>query len=187
MNSNEIRELELIEKIKLQDSEALKQLCNIYQPLIRSISNNYFFRIYDYQDWQQEAMIVCYSCAQSFSRERGSFAGYFRRRLTNHIISLIRKHWSLKSKINNSAASWEYISEFGVGEIECGISELIVPLGDLYTEIVEKLSNLELAALMIVLGQADEERVIMNLNIDKKVMQRAKSRMMNKFRDVLFE
>lgn len=42
MNSNEIRELELIEKIKLQDSEALKQLCNIYQPLIRSISNNYF-------------------------------------------------------------------------------------------------------------------------------------------------
>ena len=40
---------------------------------------------------------------------------------------------------------------------------------------------------MIVLGQADEERVIMNLNIDKKVMQRAKSRMMNKFRDVLFE
>ena len=85
MNSNEIRELELIEKIKLQDSEALKQLCNIYQPLIRSISNNYFLRIYDYQDWQQEAMIVCYSCAQSFSRERGSFAGYFRRRLTRHL------------------------------------------------------------------------------------------------------
>lgn len=182
-------ELELIKKVqKLADGAALKELCKIYEPMINTVKSKYYLRLYDGQDWDQEAMIICYQAAMDFSEKRGGFGSYFKKRLNNHAIGILRYHLSKKRKTNNESISWErlFFDDVGIREPQAATS-FNIPSTILYDEWLSKLSDLELTALLISLGKVDAEYVKKSLNIDMQTINRAKFRALQKIRQTLFE
>ena len=189
MNKSSEYELELIKRIQKEaDGLAIKELCHIYQPMINAVKRKYYLRLYDEQDWEQEAMIVCYKTAIDFSAKRGKFGSYFKRCLNNHAISILRKHFSVKRKINNNSVSWEKILYESSNMVqEPKTNEFILPTYVLYDEWLEQLSNLELAALLISLGKIDEHYVKNSLGVDIKAIKRARFRVLQKIHRSILE
>lgn len=182
-------ELELIKRIQREsDGLAVKSLCQIYRPMINTVKRKYYLRLYDEQDWDQEAMIVCYQSAIAYSTNRGKFGSYFKRCLNNHAISILRKQLSAKRKINNDSISWEKIV-YDTSNIvqEPKTVDFSLPTSVTYRECLEKLSNLELAALLVSLGRIDEEHVRNILGVNIKAIDRAKFRTLQKIRNSLLE
>lgn len=181
-------ELELIKKVqKSADGIALQELCELYRPMINAVKSKYFLKLYDEQDWDQEAMIVCYQSAMDFLEKRGNFSSYFKRRLNNHAISILRYQLSQRRKADNDSVSWDnlLLTEGSVHEPKTLSSH--IPNSIVYDEWVSKLSDLELTALLISLGKIDEEFVKRSLNLDQQTINRARFRAFKKIRQTLFE
>lgn len=188
-NKGPKQELELIKKVqKSSDGDALKKLCEIYRPMINTVKSKYFLRLYDEQDWDQEAMIVCYQSAIDFSKDRGKFGSYFKRRLNNHAISLLRYQLSKRRKVNNESISWEnLLATSALGVHEPSTVDLTTPSSVIYDDWLGKLSDLELTALLISLGKIDETFVKQSLGISEQTIKRARSRALQKIHKTLFE
>lgn len=180
-------EAELIKKIqKFADGSALKQLYAIYKPLIITVRSKYYLRLYDEQDWEQEALIVCYESAMEFKEKRGSFGSYFKKRLNNHAINILRYQLSQRRKPDNESVSWEklLLAEGSVHEPQ--VLDFRLPSKMIYDEWLPHLSDLELTALLISLGKIDEKYVKESLNINSATISRAKFRALQKIRKALF-
>ena len=159
------KEKKLIKQVKRGDDEALKELFTLYQPLVNKVLKGYYLRHYDQNDWQQEAMIICYEAAMVYSERKGNFAGLYKTKLTNHARTLVRYHTALRRPKR---------------------SELAIPIDDTYNNFVKSLSRLELIALLTILGEMSVEYVINHLNIGAAKLLRARSRTIQKMRNVLF-
>lgn len=59
-------EEKLINKAKMGDDQALKELFFLYKPLVNSILKKYYLHHYDRDDWEQEALIICYESVVVF-------------------------------------------------------------------------------------------------------------------------
>lgn len=187
-NKSPEKELELIKKVqKFADGDALKKLCKLYLPMINAVKSKYYLKLYDKQDWEQEALIVCYQSAMDFSEKRGRFGSYFKKRLNNHAISILRYQLSKGRKANNDTVSWDSLSLVDGGVHEPRTLNMHIPSSVVYDEWVSRLSDLELTALLINLGKIDEEFVKESLNIDNSTIRRARLRALYKIRQTLFE
>ncbi|MDF7638358.1 sigma-70 family RNA polymerase sigma factor [Lactobacillus sp. ESL0791] len=183
LKMNPKRELTLIKRIRQNDDQALPELCFYYQPLINNVKKSYFVRDYDDQDWDQEAMIVCHQAAIDYSPDKGHFGSYFKRRLNNHATSLLRRDLAYRRRASKEAISWE---AFLTTEDACSFMPQInyflsIPASESYTEFLDSLSNLEMKALLVILGEVSLEEV----EIDRLTLIRARSRVMQKLRKVL--
>lgn len=178
------KEKKLIKQVKRGDDEALKELFTLYQPLVNKVLKGYYLRHYDQNDWQQEAMIICYEAAMVYSERKGNFAGLYKAKLTNHARTLVRYHTALRRRTYNNSVSLEKLDLQSINEPKR--SELAIPIDDTYNNFVKSLSRLELIALLTILGEMSVEYVINHLNIGAAKLLRARSRTIQKMRNVLF-
>ncbi|MBO3090878.1 hypothetical protein J5F27_02960 [Schleiferilactobacillus harbinensis] len=89
----------LIAAVIAGDSEALEALFQKYLPLVNSIRKHYFVRLFDDDDWYQEARLCCYQSCCRFDGRRGSkFGGFFKYCFTNHVRGLVRREMAAKRK-----------------------------------------------------------------------------------------
>lgn len=177
------KEKKMIKQVKKGDDAALEELFALYQPLVNKVLKGYYLRHYDQKDWQQEAMIICYEAAMVYSERKGNFAGLYKAKLTNHARTLVRYHTALRRRTYNNSISLERIDLQGINEPKR--SELAIPINDTYNNFVKSLSRLELIALLTILGEVSVEYVIDQLNIGAAQLLRARSRTIQKMRNVL--
>lgn len=181
-------ETELIMQIKSGQTDALRKLCFLYRPLIANIKKKYHFRSYDNQDWDQDAMIICYLAVKDFDQKKGNFASYYKVRLVNHANTLLRREMAYRRKAWAQAISFEAAATKGMNPIrrpETFLPE--VPLSIKLAELVNKLSILEVTALLIILGLCQPEQIIKDWQILPMTLVRARSRLLQKARLILLD
>ncbi|RMC45236.1 sigma factor [Lactobacillus sp. ESL0230] len=180
---NLAEEATLINQVKNGKEDALKKLYIRYQPLVNSIINKYYLRCYDKQDWEQDALFICYQSAISYVDGKGKFASYYKTRLTNHAKTLVRYENAYRRRALTQSISIEKAVASGLRPLQVNqVSPSEVPLNDQLAEIIDHLSDLEGIALLVVLGIVPQEEVLANLKIEKKSLIRAKSRLVQKMR-----
>ncbi|AEG39746.1 DNA-directed RNA polymerase subunit sigma [Lactobacillus kefiranofaciens] len=179
------REKKLIKKVKAGDSQALEELFSLYKPLVGAVVKNYYVSHYEWKDWQQDAMIICYETALVFNSKKGDFCSFYRTKLFNHARTLVRYTMATRRKINHEAVSWEMVREHGQIS-EPMQSPLAIPVDETYNTFVKNLSRLELISLQTILGEISMEYAIDHLGIEAIKLVRARSRTLRKMRKVLF-
>lgn len=184
--SKTVLEEVLITQVKKGEQDALMKLYVLYRPLVNNIKRQYYLRYYDEQDWEQEALIVCYQSALMYQQDKGKFGSYYKVRLLNHIRSILRYHMAYRRKASSQAISIEKAITHGLRPIyQPTIMATEVPLCESLKEIVQKLSELEIWTLLIILGVCQQEEVIKYLKVSKVTMVRARSRLIKKMRTSL--
>ncbi|WP_164512655.1 RNA polymerase sigma factor [Loigolactobacillus iwatensis] len=83
------------------NSDALEWLFKKYLPLLKSLQHRYYLRLYDYDDWCQEARLICYHSAQQYDHNSHlSFGRFYQMQLQHHIINLIRRQLAQKRQVD---------------------------------------------------------------------------------------
>lgn len=106
-----VKERKLIKKVKAGDDEALEKLFVLYKPLVNSVVKKYYLGHYDRNDWEQEAMIICYEAALVYSSEKGNFGSLYKTKLSNHARTLIRYNNAFKRQVYDQSISGK-VSKF---------------------------------------------------------------------------
>lgn len=173
-------EKDLIVRVKNHnDSDALQLLIQKYQPMIDNMHNMYWLNGYDKSDWYQESYIVCYETCQKFDGTQGSrFANFFKMRFNNHIVSLIRAQRAAKRAVNVEACSYEelLLNSESILEFLHKPAPRTMDLINHLEMLIEDLSDLELAAFQVILGDLSMQDVCERLNCTDQQLIRAASR-----------
>lgn len=173
----QLSESELIELIKMKDSPALQELCQRYAPLIMSIKRHYYLRNFDDDDWDQEAMLVCYETACLFDPAKNPhFSAFFKLRLTNHARSLLRYEYAKRRAPYARAASYENAIAAGVAQEASYRPAELTYLPASYYDYLAKLSPRELTALQVYL-QLPVKTAAYNQAQLKQACQRCKKKL----------
>ncbi|RVU70816.1 MULTISPECIES: sigma factor [Lactobacillus] len=179
--------MELIQRIKQGEDEALKTLVKEYRPVIERLKRKYYRRDYDLLDWEQEALIACYIAAVKFKGARGRFASFFDRCLNNHFCSLIRPYMTPRRKPYLLAESLDrLIEEEDIRLIH--ESRRVHPeyfIEEFYDEIFASLTKIEAIALAMLMGITSPEEIYEKWGYNDDQIQHARWRVQYKFRDAL--
>lgn len=179
-------ENELIKRVQNGEDNALKQLFQLYKPLICNIKRKFRVRYYDNQDWDQDALIICHAAAMSFDQSKGKFGSYFKTRLTNHAKTLIRYDMAYRRQALTQSISLEVATENGLRPLYQEYSRTSeVPLSDRFAQLIKNLSNLEIMALLVALGKYKRDEAAKLLKISQITLIRARSRLFRKMRQAL--
>lgn len=178
------KEEKLIKKVQAGDDQALEKLFQLYAPLVNSIVKQFYLHHYDRNDWDQEAMIVCYEAALVFSPQKGKFGSLYKTKLSNHARTLVRYNMARRRQIYSQSIPLEQANIQGVNEPRR--SGLSIPIDETYNNFVNSLSHVELIALLTIIGEISTEYAIDHLNIEAMKLVRARSRTLQKMRKVLF-
>lgn len=175
----------LIKEIKIdKNEESLIILFEIYRPMTESMKQKFFIRCFDEQDLEQECLICCFEAVMSFDASKGKFGSYYKRKLNNRFISLIRKHHSLRRIGDELTVS---IEEHFPEVLEQTVEILSVLLDDEYESFWDSLSKVEHKAFKICLGLIDLEEALANDAFTREQIRRAESRVTKKFTDWLLK
>lgn len=172
---------ELIKQAKLGNEDALEKLMNEYKSLVNKISRNYFIIGADFEDVIQEGMIGLFNAYNTFNETKNaSFKTYATILINRQIINAIKKAY----KYNNL----DFFSDLNAKEFE-GDLEIFNPEefiinkeshSTLIKEINEKLSTLEVSILKEFLKNETYEEIAKKLNLNKKSVDNALSRIKKK-------
>jgi RNA polymerase sporulation-specific sigma factor len=172
---------ELVRLIKEKDGAALQELCQRYAPLIMTIKRHYYLRNFDDDDWDQEAMLVCYETARLFDPHKNSrFSSFYKMRLTNHARSLLRYEYAQRRAPYAQAASYEHVLAAGLVQEASYHPAELTSLPARYHEYLVGLSPRELTALRVYL-QLPAQGVIYS----EAQLNRACQRCKKKFKSAL--
>lgn len=149
---------ELIVEVKNKNDDALKELMHRYMPLVNSIKKRYYVRHYDNDDWDQDALMICYEtcCLFNFDLNK-SFGAFYKTKLSNHARSLLRYELAKRRAPYRTAVSYEVASANGMVNEE-GRELSITPTKDIYSNYLQDLSKMELIATLFLLGLLSKER-----------------------------
>lgn len=167
------------------DSEALQKLIRKYQPMIDNMFKMYWISGYDRNDWYQESYIVCYETCLKFDDSQGSkFANFFKMRFNNHIISLIRAQSAVKRQANNEVCSFEEILAVDNNLLDFlhKPTPKMTDLIDNFEILIKELSDMELAAFQVIMGQITVEQACEKLSCSDRQLLRASSRCKTKIK-----
>lgn len=172
----QLSELELVMLVQHKDGAALKELCVRYAPLIMKIKRHYYLRNFDDDDWDQEAMLVCYETACLFDPEKNPrFSSFYKLRLTNHARSLLRYEYAQRRAPYAQAVSYESAPAAGLVQEESIEPVEWTDLPADYYEYLMRLSPRELTALRLYL-QLPAQAVIYNDEQLHQARQRCKKK-----------
>lgn len=180
-------EKELIKRAAQRDGRALEKLFELYRPMISGLKKSYFLRDFDTNDWNQEALIVCYEAACEYTSDKGKFSMYFRSRLKNRMMTLVRFYMAERRRGYVQSVSLEWLQEV-CSELIQKEEHIIIQnsLDEFGHNFLDNLSELELLAFSSIMGLADDEEIKREWHLDNKQLGRAKSRIRNKFHNLLF-
>lgn len=159
------------------DSHALELLVHKYQPMIRAAAQRYYLRLFDDDDWQQEARIVCYqTCLLYQDQYHCQFGAFFKLRFDHHVRSLLRHELALKRRIDQQSISWETttVSE-PVAPFDAGIRDPELAGFD-FPAFLASLSYFELQAFKVVTQQLSLEAACRQLNCEEQQLKRGMER-----------
>lgn len=172
---------QLIINARQGDEVALEKLMNEYKSLVNKISRNYFIIGADFEDVIQEGMIGLFNAYNTFDQTKNaSFKTYATILINRQIINAIKKAY----KYNNL----DFFSDLNAKELEDDIEifnpeEFIINKeshSTLLKEISTKLSPLEISILQEFLKNETYEEIAKKLNLNKKSVDNALSRIKKK-------
>lgn len=151
-------EQDLIIGVKNKNDDDLRELMHRYMPLVNNVKKRYYIRHYDNDDWDQDAMMICYEtcCLFDFSLNK-SFGAFYKTKLCNHARSLLRYELAKRREPYRKAISYEVATTNGLINEE-GRELSITPGKDIYQNYLKNLSKLELVATLFLLGLMTQER-----------------------------
>ena len=182
-----LNEVYLIRRVKEeQDMDALHELVERYRPLINGAKLNFFIRNFDHDDWEQEALIMCYqSCCTYDEKRANSFGAYYRTKFYNHLRSLLRYELAQKRTSFTKAISYDNVVHKNLIKEE--VEEMhITPRKEMYQKFINKLSEKEVIALKVFLGELAIEEASKKTNYSTNQLLQAKARCKAKMRKELF-
>ncbi|QNQ81863.1 sigma-70 family RNA polymerase sigma factor [Lactobacillus sp. PV037] len=183
MKLEERHDEELILLVRERNSEALKELMKRYQGVAINVQKRFYLRSYDYQDWNQDSLLICYQSCKKYDFERGGkFGSFFKTNLVNHACSLLRHEMAKIREPYRKALSYELMVDDGIIQEEGSLLQLI-PNSKILNEYVSSLSGLEVLALLHHLGKLDEDKLT---EVTKSQLQQAKHRCKKKLERLLF-
>lgn len=170
----------LISAVAQNDSQALDVLFKAYLPMVYHTVAPYYIRLFDEDDWLQEARIVCYETCQCYDCQRGkSFGSFYKLRFKNHILNLLRRELAQKRRGDRQAV---LIAE----QPECdAISENTVTYYQSQFELrcyLETLSPFELVSFRVLTGQLSIDEACCQLDCTIDQLKRGQSRCQTKLK-----
>lgn len=169
------------------DSAALEALVTKYKPMIVCAQQQYFIKLFDDSDWEQEARIVCYETCLLFQASRDcQFGAFFKLRFYNHIRSLLRHDMALKRRCNQESLPLEnYLAEEGsYGSVDYMTDVNQAAFFEL-SQFLKTLSYFELQAFRVLLRQITAADACVTLHCSETQLQRAIDRCHAKMRNFL--
>ena len=172
----------LIQRVKENDDLALLLLFERYKPMITAVTKRYFIRNLDENDWNQEALIVCYESAGLYDFERGTtFGTFFRLRLQNRAKNLLRFELAKRRALYASAISYEALKERGQIS-DPSYEQASLPTSIELSNFIQTLSQLEVIALTVITGLVDLDQASMTAQVPPETIKRAIARTRIKMR-----
>lgn len=104
---NNTKTTTLIDAAAIGDAQAIEYLCQQYRPVLVRLQRMYWLRLYDDDDWQQEARWICYLAAQQYdARYHLTFGRFYQMQLKHRIITLLRQQFALKRRCDQYAVRY---------------------------------------------------------------------------------
>lgn len=181
-------ENELLKLVREKDNLALETLCRHYMPLIIGVKKRYWLHDYDFDDWRQEAMLICYESALIYDKDKlMSFGSFFKMRLYNHARSLLRYQMAARRAQDALASSYEAAVDAGLPE---PASQDVIgeqPWQEAYEACWVHLSERERVALLVQIGRLSEAEAKQRTACTDTQLQQAQQRCKRKLRAELLD
>ncbi len=183
---------ELVTLIKTGDEDALEELIHRFKPHLNRLSRSYFLFGGEEEDIKQEAMIGLYSACLSYKPEmKTSFNSFASLCMKRRILSAIKSANRNKNKALNESVSIHTKID-STNEVELYLPQYIFNPDEVFEEnenyeevkgkIVQTLSKLELQILSLFLKGLSYDEIAHYLNITKKSVDNALSRIKSKLK-----
>ncbi|MEJ8303094.1 RNA polymerase sporulation sigma factor SigH [Saccharibacillus sacchari] len=185
---------ELVEAVRVGDSEALEYLINKYRNFVRAKARSYFLIGADREDIIQEGMIGLYKAIRDFRGDKlASFKAFAELCITRQIITAIKtatrqKHIPLNSYVSLDKPIYEEDSDRTLLDVICvsqasDPEELIInreEFSGLEDKMSEILSELERQVLMLYLDGRSYQEIAVDLHRHVKSIDNALQRVKRK-------
>lgn len=192
---------DIVEAVRLGDSEALEYLILKYRNFVRAKARSYFLIGADREDIVQEGMIGLYKAIRDYRGDRlASFRAFAELCITRQIITAIKtatrqKHIPLNSYISLDKPIYEEESDRTLMDVICGPKvsdpeQLMInqeEFGRLEGKLGEILSELERQVLVLYLDGRSYQEIAVDLNRHVKSIDNALQRVKRKVERYLEE
>ncbi len=184
---------ELCVKAQEGDENSVNELLKKYKSLINKISRSYFLLGGDIEDIIQEGMIGLYKAIMNFNDKKASFKTFASTCIKNQIQSAVRLASSEKNKVLSTALP--IIEENKNEDDDDEEMEIILPssiplpedrivekenVEEIFEAIKTSLSTLEYKVLLLYLKGYNYNEISQSMNISKKSIDNALTRIKNK-------
>lgn len=184
---------ELCVKAQEGDENSVNELLKKYKSLINKISRSYFLLGGDLEDIIQEGMIGLYKAIMNFNDKKASFKTFASTCIKNQIQSAVRLASSEKNKVLSTALP--IIEENKNEDDDDEEMEIILPssiplpedrivekenVEEIFEAIKTSLSTLEYKVLLLYLKGYNYNEISQSMNISKKSIDNALTRIKNK-------
>ncbi|MBN6187446.1 RNA polymerase sporulation sigma factor SigH [Aneurinibacillus sp. BA2021] len=190
---------DIVELVRLGDSDALEYLINKYKNFVRAKARSYFLIGADREDIVQEGMIGLYKSIRDFKGDKlASFKAFAELCITRQIITAIKtatrqKHIPLNSYVSLDKPIYDEDSDRTLLDIICGTrvtdpEELIInqeEYDDIEDKISEILSDLEQQVLLLYLDGRSYQEIAVDLSRHVKSIDNALQRVKRKLEKYL--
>lgn len=192
MSIENLENEELVKLIKTGNEDALEELIHRFKPHLNRLSRSYFLFGGEEEDIKQEAMIGLYSACLSYKEDmKCSFNSFASLCMKRRILSAIKKANRNKNKALNESVSIHTKLD-NTYEVELYLPQYVFNPDEKFEEnenyeeikekIVKTLSKLELKILSFFLKGLSYDEISKALNITKKSVDNALSRIKTKLK-----
>jgi len=185
---------DIVEFVRLGDSEALEYLINKYRNFVRAKARSYFLIGAEREDIVQEGMIGLYKAIRDFKGDKlASFKAFAELCITRQIITAIKtatrqKHIPLNSYVSLDKPIYDEDSDRTLLDVICGSrvcdpEEMIINQEEFYgleDKMSEILSDLERKVLMLYLDGRSYQEIAVDLDRHVKSIDNALQRVKRK-------
>ncbi|MBO9597495.1 MAG: RNA polymerase sporulation sigma factor SigH [Cohnella sp.] len=185
---------DIVEDVRLGDSEALEFLINKYRNFVRAKARSYFLIGAEREDIVQEGMIGLYKAIRDFKGDKlASFKAFAELCITRQIITAIKtatrqKHIPLNSYVSLDKPIYDEDSDRTLLDVICGSrvcdpEEMIINQEEFFgleDKMSEILSDLERKVLMLYLDGRSYQEIAVDLDRHVKSIDNALQRVKRK-------
>ncbi len=103
-----MRQAELYGKARSGDELALKDLYEIYHPVVYYLQRRYKLNLFEEDDWFQWGFIIFDKCVDCYDEDFGiSLGRYFKICYKNFIVTRLKRQWTYRNRSNITTISLE--------------------------------------------------------------------------------